>query len=665
MDITSALGAAQQFSGAASQALNLNPDTIASLLGLFKDPQHHRLLKITTPQKELKELLLQDIEGMEAICSPYRFELTLLARDASIELKSLLGQAVLIELQLANGSYRPIHGYITRFSHTGSDGGIALYTATVEPWLALLAQRTNARIFQEKTVQQVLVELFGEHDPYARFDFRLSAPLKTRSYMTQYNESDLAFAQRLLEREGLIYYFEHSADPQQHTLIITDDATRIPALPHQPSIRFHTANVNEIDDSITQWQAVRQLQVGRVTTQTFDYRQPSTVLPITLDTKTRQGDVPIFERFTYQGGYAYSAFDDGQALVQRQLEALEADSKKFFGVSNARAMQPGYSFELRQHYVHDRDAAADRQFRLLSVTHRATNNYLSRSDPYYENDFACIREKLAFRPLPTVHKPVINGPQTAIVVGPPGEVMHTDRLGRVRAQFHWDRYGTYSEKSSCWMRVAQPWASSGFGAITLPRIGDEVVVNFLDGDPDRPLITGSLYNQQQQTPWPLPSNQTQSGFMSRSFKGTSDNANILRFDDKLGHEQLYLHAERNLDTIVEVDETHAVGGNRNINVEGEHTEQVKKNYTTVITEGALEIIDQQQHIALHAKTAITLKLADDHFVTLAESGTITLQVGDSQLQMNKEGAITLKGKAISIGGDMNVDIVGGQVNINH
>lgn len=669
-NITSAIGVASQFNGQvamASQVIGLgelSADLISNLLSLFDNPQHHRIMKITTAKNGLQEMLLQSLSGTEALNTPYAFELELLSRDAHIELKTMLDEEVLIELQLDDGSYRPIHGRITQFSQVGSDGGIACYRATIEPWLKTLAYRTNARIFQEQNVEQILTALFGEHHPRALFRFELSQPQKTHSYITQYNETDLAFVQRLIEQEGWVYYFEHSADPQQHTLVIVDDATRLPALPHQPVIRFHSADVTETEDSITVWQAQRRIQVGRLATQTFDYRQPNNLLPVALDTVTQQGDVPIFERFTYNGAYAHGTFEDGQSLVQRQMEALEAESKQFFGAGNCRAMQPGYSFEFRQHYVHDRDSAEDRHFRLLSVTHQASNNYLGEQDAHYENSFACIRDKLPFRPLPTVQKPFIHGPQTAIVVGPAGEVMHTDELARVRVQFHWDRYGELNEKSSCWIRVMQPWASSGFGAITLPRIGDEVVITFLDGDPDRPLITGSLYNQQQQPPWALPNSQTQSGFMSRSFRGNSDNAHVIRFDDDLGKEQLYVQSERNMDTLVKADETRQVGGNRTISVDGQHVEQVKKDHLTVVSEGALKIIDEQQYITLQGKTNITLMLTENHLVKLDDSGTITLKVGESEIKMSKSGTIDIKGNDINVTGAANVTVKGGLVNIN-
>lgn len=670
MDITSALGMASQFNGQAalaSQAFALttvSAELITKLLNLFDNPQHHRIMKITTAKGGLQEMLLQRLSGTEALNTPYAFELVLLSRDAHIELKQLLDEEVLIELQLDDGSYRPLHGRITQFSQVGSDGGIACYTATVEPWLATLNYRTNARIFQEQNVEQILTTLFGEHHPRAHFRFDLTQPLKTYSYITQYNETDLAFAQRLIEQEGWVYYFEHSAVPAQHSLVIVDDATRIPSLPHQPSIRFHSANVTETEDSITEWQAMRKIQVGRIASQTFDYRQPNNLLPVAVDTVTQQGAIPIFERFNYSGTYTHGTFDDGQARVQRQMEALEADSKQFFGGSNCRAMQPGYSFALRQHYVHDRDTAEDRHFRLLSVTHQATNNYLSEEEPYYANSFACLRDKLPFRSLPTIQKPFIHGPQTAIVVGPQGEVMHTDALARVRVQFHWDRYGERNEKSSCWVRVMQPWASSGFGAITLPRIGDEVVITFLDGDPDRPLITGSLYNQQQQPPWTLPNSQTQSGFMSRSFRGNSDNAHVIRFDDALGKEQLYVQSERNMDTLVKADETRHVGGDRSIAVEQSHLEQVGQNHSTVVKEGALNVDVQTLDMGLKAKTAMTLQLKADHFIQLTEEGSLQLTVGESSITMKRDGTINITGKIINIMGTANVQVVGGNVNIN-
>ena len=671
MDITSAIGMASQFNGQvalASQAFalqQLGADLIANLLNLFDDPQHHRIMKLTTAKSGLQEMLLQSLTGTESLNTPYAFELVLLSRDAHIELKQMLDEEVLIELQRDDGSYRPISGRITQFSQIGSDGGLACYKATVEPWFASLAYRTNARIFQEQNVEQILVTLFGEHHPRAHFRFEFTQlPLKKYSYVTQYNETDLAFVQRLIEQEGWVYYFEHTIDPIQHTLVISDDVTRIPALPYQPSIRFHSANVTETDDSITVWQAARKLQVGRIATQTSDYRQPSNLLPVAVDTVTQQGDVPIFERFSYGGAYSHGSFDDGQAMVQRQMEALEADSKQFFGISNCRAMQPGYSFELRQHYVHDRDAAEDRHFRLLSITHHATNNYLEKEEPSYTNSFACIRDKLPFRPLPTVQKPFVYGPQTAIVVGPEGEVMHTDALARVRVQFHWDRYGARNEKSSCWVRVMQPWASSGFGAITLPRIGDEVVITFLDGDPDRPLITGSLYNQQQQPPWSLPNSQTQSGFMSRSFRGKSDNAHVIRFDDAQGKEQLYVQSERNLDTLVKADETRFVGGNRSTSIQKSQFEEIGQDCMTVVKEGVLNIDVQKLALSMKAKTAITLQLTASHFVQLSDDGSISLAVGESSINMTQDGTININGDNINIFGTSGVKINGSEVLIN-
>jgi type VI secretion system secreted protein VgrG len=255
-----------------------------------------------------------------------------------------------------------------------------------------------------------------------------------------------------------------------------------------------------------------------------------------------------------------------------------------------------------------------------------------------------VRKKIVFRPQLTTPRPTISGPQTAIVVGPPGEEIFTDELGRVKVQFHWDRKGEHNDKSSCWVRVAQSGASGGFGSILIPRVGDEVVVVFLDGNPDRPLIMGSLYNSKNTPPWSLPANKTQSGFLTRSMKGDGGTANFFRFEDKAGAEQVIMHAERNMDTEIEVDETHSVGSNRTITVGGTHTETIKKDTVMNVQEGSLTIQVDNQFIQVNAK---------EHII---------LQVGDSSITLTPAG-IEIKGDVINILGK-NTYVQGDRVDIN-
>jgi type VI secretion system secreted protein VgrG len=612
-------------------------------LAAMLSPQNRRLFKFKNLANPEQQLLLESFKGTEGLSRAYNFELLLVCQDSDVELKSMMGQHVVLEIELADASPRYLAGYLTRFASIGSDGGMARYTATLNPWFSMLKNRFDTRIFQGCTVEDVVTQVFALCTAFSRHEFRLSKPLKHYTYITQYRETDFNFVQRLLEEEGMFYYFEHTAEG--HTMIICDDSSTLVPLPEQPQIRYHTASVTETADSITQWSGNRQLQSGKMAVQTFDYRQPSNRLPVAMKSLNKQGDVDDFEIYDFPGQYTHGTYDEGEALLRLRVEALELKGKSFHGASNCRAMKPGYTFELLQHYDHDQGPADDRQFLLMSVESEGHNNYLSGHQASYYNTFACVRKKIVFRPQLTTPRPTISGPQTAIIVGPPGEEIFTDELGRVKVQFHWDRKGEHNDKSSCWVRVAQAGASGGFGSIQIPRVGDEVVVVFLDGNPDRPLVMGSLYNSQNTPPWSLPANKTQSGFLTRSMKGDGGTANFFRFEDKAGAEQIIMHAERNMDTEIEVDEIHSVGSNRTITVGGTHTETIKKDTVMNVQEGSLTI------------------QVDNQFIQVSAKQHIILQVGDSSITLTPDG-IEIKGKAITTTSTGTTQITGSEVRVN-
>ncbi|SEQ23381.1 type VI secretion system secreted protein VgrG [Pseudomonas sp. NFACC02] len=599
------------------------------LAALFS-PQNRRLFKFNNLANPEQQLLIESFKGREGLSQAYSFELLLVCEDSGVELKSMMGQLVTIEIELATGSPRYLAGYLTRFASIGSDGGMARYTATLNPWFSMLKNRFDTRIFQGNTVEEVVTQVFALCPAFSRHEFRLTKPQKRYTYITQYRETDFNFVQRLLEEEGMFYYFEHTAEG--HTMIICDDSSTLVPLPEQPQIRFHTASVTETADSITQWSGNRQLQSGKIAVQTFDYRQPKNRLPVTMNSLNKQGDVENFEIYDFPGQYTHGTYDEGEALVRLRVEALELKGKSFSGASNCRAMKPGYTFELLQHYDHDQGSAEDRQFLLMGVESEGHNNYLNGHPASYYNTFTCVRKKIPFRPQLSTPRPTIPGPQTAIIVGPPGEEIFTDELGRVKIQFHWDRNGQYNDHSSCWVRVAQSGASGGFGSIQIPRVGDEVVVVFLDGNPDRPLVMGSLYNSQNTPPWSLPANKTQSGFLTRSTKGKGANANFFRFEDKAGAEQIIMHAERNLDTEIEVDESHTVGGNRKIKVDGKHSETIKLETSIAVEDGSYFVTVDKGEVKIKAATSITL------------------EVGASKLVMKSDGTITLSGNVVDVEG---------------
>ncbi|WP_409260585.1 type VI secretion system tip protein TssI/VgrG [Pseudomonas putida] len=598
-------------------------------------PQHRRLFRFHHPAELDQPLLLQSFKGQDGLSRPFAYELLLLSDTPQMPLKSMIGQQVSIEIELADAAPRFINGYLTHFASLGSDGALDRYGATLSPWLAMLRHRTDTRIFQNCTVDEVLAQVFALYPAYAAYAWRLSQPLKRHTYITQYRESDLNFVQRLLDEAGLFYFFEHSLEG--HTLVIGDDSTVLDALPEQPQIRFHSASVTETADSITQWCGHRQLQAGSMAAQTFDYRQPRNRLPVAMRSINQQGEVQRFEVYD-PGQYTHSTSDEGEAWMRLRIEALELTGKRFEGASNCPAMRPGYSFELLQHPGHERGPLEEREFLLMEVNCEGHNNYLTGQQASYFNAFTCVRKKIPYRPPLGTPRPTISGPQTAIVVGPPGEEIFTDELGRVKVQFHWDRHGGFNEQSSCWVRVAQAGASGGFGSIQIPRVEDEVVVMFLDGNPDRPLIIGSLYNSSNTPPWALPANKTQSGLLTRSIKGQGSNANFLRFDDKGGAEQVILHAERNLDTEVEADEKRVVGGNRSITVGGKHAETIRLESSTAVEEGSYFVTVDQGAVRIKAATSITL------------------EVGGSRLEMKADGKVILSGVEVDLTGSSIINL---------
>jgi len=598
-------------------------------------PQHRRLFKFHHQSDPHSGLLLESFKGDEGLSRAFEYELSLICDSARIALKSMIGQQVSIEVELVDAEPRFINGLLTRFASLGSDGALDHYSATLSPWLSLLGHRVDTRIFQDCTVEEVVREVFAQYPEHARYRFELSGEQKRHTYLSQYRESDLSFVQRLLEQAGMFFYFEHSADA--HTLVICDDSTSLAQIPEQPQIRYHGNSVTETADAITRWCGSRQLQAGKLATQTFDYRQPRNRLPVTLHSVNEQGDVQRLEVYD-PGQYTHGTLDEGQAWLRTRIEALELRAKSFEGASNCRAMRPGYSFELLQPPNHDYTPRSEREFLVLSVACEGHNNYFTDRPASYANTFRCVRKKIPFRPQAITPRPTIHGPQTAIVVGPPGEEIFTDELGRVKVQFHWDRQGAFNEASSCWVRVAQTGASGGFGSIQIPRVEDEVVVVFLEGNPDRPLIIGSVYSSRNPPPWSLPANKTQSGVLTRSINGTGRTANFLRFEDKAGAEQVSLHAERDMETEVEADDSLTVGGNRTLKVAGKHAETIRLETSIAVEEGSYFVTVDQGHIKL----------------TAAQS--ITLEVGKSKLVMNQDGTIDLCGVVVDVDGSTIINL---------
>lgn len=519
----------------------------------------HRLIKLAVQTESDHELLLDSFSGHEAISQPFSFELALLSRDPRLELKTLVGQPTRLEVELANGAHRFIHGHITGFNHLKNDGGLSYYSATLSPWFWYLSQRVDSRIFQDRTVVDVLHTVFAHYGVMAKFRFDLAqgAPLRPHSCITQFNETDEHFARRLLEQEGWLFYFEHTA--QSHTLVVRNDSNRLTPLEQQPVIEYHPHSIPGTADTISEWTAHRQQQSDAISAPSFDYKQAAPWEHIDTAFLKPASDAVRFEQYTFLGQYHSGSRAETANRVGWHRDALHAQGKTFRGASNCRAMVPGYTFTLTQHLRHDPSQAYEgsnprepgatvNEFLLLSVQHQGHNNYLNEAEADYSNTFTSIRRHIPYRPQCLTPCPVVAGPLTAIVVGENalGEV-HTDEWARVKVRFHWQREQPNERDSArqhaqdtAWLRVAHPSAGDGFGHQFMPRIGQEVVVSFMAGDINQPLITGTVYNSLHHSPRfsdvaglkPLPTNSALSGIKTKEHKGGGYNE--LLFDDTTG-----------------------------------------------------------------------------------------------------------------------------------
>ena len=618
----------------------------------FVQLQNNRLFTIDAAPEGLSELVLVDFQGTEGLSQLFEFHLRLASQDPNIELKQMIGQPVTISLQLttafASSEQRYFHGYVTNFSHLDTDGGLATYSATIRPWLWMLSRQQDIRIFQEQTAQSIISGVFQDYGSLASYEFRLSKATANRSYCTQYRETDLNFVLRLMQEEGLFFNFEHTKTG--HKLIVTDSSTSAkPIDGFSPSMPYSQGEMLDDVDVVTSLQSKRELMPTDVGLKAADYKVPNARRYQTSKADIDQGDVPSYEIYDYVGPQGFPDRDRGYELASFRAEALAAHSKVFFGTSTSRRLMPLRYLQIEDHYDHN-GKPEDRQLMILTVAHSGQNNYQAgKGAASYSCSFTCIRKKIPYRPLLTIPRPTIPGPQTAVVVGPAGDEIYTDQLGRVKVQFHWDRLGNKNQSSSCWVRVGQPWAGKGFGMIQIPRIGEEVVVLFLDGNPDRPLIISRVYNAQNMPPWALPASATQSGILTRSSKGaTSANANAIRFEDKKGQEEVWLHAEKDQRIEVENNESHTVGNDRSktidhdetVQVKNDRTETVGNNETITIGANRTEHVGGNETLNVGGNRGETIDGAQNLVIALASAETVGLA------------------KALTIGGAYTVTVAG-------
>jgi len=579
-------------------------------------------------------LLFHQMEARESLSQLSEYHLDMLSLAEDIDPASLLGQRISIQMELPGDQDRYFTGYVTRFSHMGVHGRYYRYQAHVSPWLWFLTRTADCRIFQDKTVPEIIQEVLKDC-PLADYRLDLTGTYRKRGYCVQYRETDFDFLSRLMEEEGIYYYFQHGE--RNNTLILADAmSTHIPypgyeALAYLPQERLLRAE----REFIHEWAYHCVVKPGKVVLDDYDHTRPSVDLRA-ASTIVRDHEQSDSEIFDYPG--TYYAHGDGEHYAKTRIESLQASHERVKGESNARGIAAGCLFTLTTHPREDQNhehLIVDASYVMKSAEYESSG-LDEMAGPSYECKFTAQRTNRAFRPKRSIEKPTVKGPQTGVVVGPAGDEIYTDKYGRVKVQFHWDRYGEHDENSSCWMRVSHPWAGKNWGMVSIPRIGQEVIVDFLEGDPDRPIITGRVYNAEQMPPYDLPANMTQTGIKSRSTKeGHGGNFNEFRFEDKKGAEQVFIHAERNMDTEVEANDSQWVGANRSIQVDGVHNESIKKDMTVMVLEGNQSNTvktGEQENIV---KGDIVVESQSGQYVLTAAT-SITLKVGSSSIVMTPD-----------------------------
>ncbi|WP_187484133.1 type VI secretion system tip protein TssI/VgrG [Pantoea agglomerans] len=608
-----------------------------------------------TAQLPADGLLFHTLKGTETLSRPFVLTAELLATDARIDRHALLGKAVTFTLPtdgLMNAlSPRYLNGKITRVavrSQELSGTRYAVYELTVEPDLWPMKRDRNLRIFQSQTVPQIVQTLLKEYG--VNVETRLAGSYRVWEYCVQYQESSLDFISRLMELEGIYYFFRHEAD--RHTLVLCDAPDQHQAFPGYETLAYHVTPSGGVvtEEGISQWSLAESVTPGIYSTDDYDFRKPNAWMLQARQNPASPvpGSVDVYD---WPGHFVDHSHGESYARIRQ--EVWQAEHHSVSGSGTATGIAPGFTFSI----INAPHFSDNGEYLVTSATYDfAENSYASgdTGDSRHNIHFTVLPSSVTYRTPPETAWPKTHGPQTAKVVGPKGESIWTDRYGRVKVKFHWDRLAKGDDTSSCWVRVSSAWAGQGFGGVQIPRVNDEVVVDFINGDPDRPLIIGRVYNEASMPPWALPAAATQMGFLSRSKDGTADTANALRFEDKSGEEHLWIQAQKNMDTHVKNDASHSVANNHSHYAGGNELYRVETNRVHGVKGGEERLTGKGK-----------LDAVVDTYVV--GSGTkLRLECGESAIELNANGQINIVGKGFNIfvQGDGHITTSGGKLNLN-
>ena len=584
--------------------------------------QAPRLLAIETPLGP-DALVLRGLSVSEAISRPFLIEATVLARRAEVSPADLIGKAVTCSLRRPSCPERHFHGVVRSFSKVGlMHRSLAEYRLEAVPRLWNLSRTADCRVFQNMSVPDI-VRAVVEEGAAAPLSFATEPSQTKRPYTVQYNETDLDFVQRLLDEIGCGYFFRHERG--QHTMVVTAANAGFPSVADGPLVVREDGG--DSPEALTEWREARRAGPTSAVALDYDMLKPSQLLRDAKGAAAASGGE--WEVFRWPGGQAVRP--DAQP-ARLDLEAAEGGGQVLAAAGSAPGVFAGGKLAVRLAL-----GGATENFVVTEVRHDAhddTHLVSSGGGAGYRNALSLIPVARTWRNPAPRPRTALPGVQSAIVTGPQGEEVHCDEYGRIRLRFLWDRKGERDDRSSCWVRVAQPWAGKGRGFWALPRIGDEVLVAFVDGDADRPVVIGSLYNAEADPPFPLPANATQTGILTRSSKGGArSNANMLRFEDKKGSEEVALTAERDL----------------TVDVERDATETVKRNRSTTVAEGDDTLEVRQGDISVKAAAGT---------ITLEAAQRITLKVGSTEVVLDQM-SVSIKTGQVSVKGDMMVRVESG------
>ncbi|HRJ49080.1 MAG: type VI secretion system tip protein VgrG [Phycisphaeraceae bacterium] len=621
--------------------------------------QDNRFISIDTPLGKDK-LLLARFSCRETLSRLYEIDAEVASEDFAVDFDKVLGQPVTIKVMRGDNSFRFFSGIVSRMVQTSGPGDMARYEMRIVPWLWLLTRTADCRIFQNKKIPDIVKEVLGRH-AFADFKTNLSGDYQTREYQVQYRETDFNFVSRLLEQEGIAYYFLHD-DKGKHTMHLVDAPTAYNPYKGYEKIDWSPASGGALDKQvILDWTYEKSVQPGKYATTDYNFKTPSTPLLAPAENLPAHA-AKEFEIFDPPGEYEAKAAGDEIAKVR--LQELQAMQEAASGVGNSRGIACGCVFELNNP---PREAWKNKKWLVTEAVHRAVSDpfYTARSGSgdEFSTRFTVVDSLVLWRPARSTPKPTIPGPQTAFVCGPKGNDIHTDEYGRVKVKFHWDRESKADENSSCWIRVCQRWAGKQWGTIMIPRTGQEVVVEFIEGDPDRPIITGSVYNAETNVPYALPDMACISSWSSLS---TPDGKgyNEIAFNDKKDSEMLFLRAQKDMDLWVGNDQRIQVGNDTHLTVKNDQYVKIENNRHEEVVNDVKVKIGKDDHLTIKGLQAVKItksrsttveddvidvfkknhseEVTSDYYlkatqIVLEASSNITLKVGSNSIAIDGSG----------------------------